>query len=391
MDRLRLGAFAGADCALTGWKFGQVSPTFPQIPILEADAPGGCLAETMPVFSDTRSPVTPIRPPPESSRKRSSALSLEARRAFGGLLPLIDEPELRDVLIQVSAGVGRLWIDAGGVLQQMERWQVSPETVRRLAVALIAAGGRHLDELNPVANVRLGDGIRVHAVLPPVSTHGAAVSVRVPRLEPLSFDALVRGGLCTDVHDRWLRLAVSQRKNLLITGGTGSGKTTVLGALLDLAPAHERIVTIEDLAELRLRHPHHVALEARQSNAEGVGEFPLDRLLRESLRMRPDRLVLGECRGAEIATLLAALNTGHDGGAGTLHASRLPDVPARLEALGAMASLNPESLARQAASALHAVVHLERSPAGRHRVSAIGRFTVREGLLSVDDISGSGA
>ncbi|MGI8393695.1 CpaF family protein [Leucobacter sp. W1038] len=344
----------------------------------------------MPVFSDTSSPVTPIRSPPESPQKRSAALSLEARRAFGGLLPLIDEPGLRDVLIQVSAGVGRLWIDAGGALQRLESWQVAPDTVRRLAVALIAAGGRHLDELNPAANVRLGDGIRVHAVLPPVSAHGAVVSVRVPRLEPLSFDALVRGGLCSDRHDRWLRLAVSQRKNLLITGGTGSGKTTVLGALLDLAPAHERIVTIEDLVELRLRHPHHVALEARQSNAEGVGEFPLDRLLRESLRMRPDRLVLGECRGAEIATLLAALNTGHDGGAGTLHASRLVDVPARLEALGAMASLSPESLARQVASALHAVVHLDRSPGGEHRVSAIGRFAVREGLLAVDDISESG-
>ncbi|MGK0722112.1 CpaF family protein [Leucobacter sp. W1478] len=341
----------------------------------------------MPALSDTRAPASPIRPPPERPSGRSAALSLEARRAFGGLLPLIDEPELRDILIQVSAGVGRLWVDAGGALQRVESWQVAPDTVRRLAVALIAAGGRHLDEMNPVANVRLGDGIRVHAVLPPVSAHGAAVSVRVPRLEPLSFDALVRGGLCSDAHDRWLRLAVCHRKNLLITGGTGSGKTTVLGALLDLAPAHERIVTIEDLVELRLRHPHHVSLEARQSNAEGVGEFSLERLLRESLRMRPDRLVLGECRGAEVATLLAALNTGHDGGAGTLHASRLADVPSRLEALGALASLSPESLARQAASALHAVVHVERCQEGTHRVAAIGRFVVREGLLTVVDIS----
>ena len=269
----------------------------------------------------------------------------------------------------------------------MEGWQVSPETVRRLAISLIAAGGRHLDELNPVANVRLGDGIRVHAVLPPVSVAGTAVSIRVPRLEPLSFDELVRGGLCSEIHDRWLRRAVMQRKNLLISGGTGSGKTTVLGALLDLAPAHERIVTIEDLAELRLRHSHHLALEARQANAEGVGEFSLDQLLRESLRMRPDRLVLGECRGAEVTTLLAALNTGHDGGAGTLHASRLADVPSRLEALGALASLSPEALARQAASALHAVVHVERSTGGKHRVSAIGRFVIREGLLAVVDVS----
>src|SRR5690606_19227380 len=133
---------------------------------------------------------------------------------------------------------------------------------------------------------------------------------------------------------------------LLITGATGSGKTTVLGALLDLADTTERIITIEDVAELRLRHPHVVELEARQANIEGTGAVTLDRLLREALRMRPDRIVLGECRGAEIVTLLTALNTGHDGGAGTLHASTLNDVPARLEALGALAGLTPEAAAR---------------------------------------------
>lgn len=160
-------------------------------------------------------------------------------------------------------------------------------------------------------------------------------------------------------------------------------KTTVLGALLDLAPADERILTIEDVAELRLRHPHVIALQARQANSEGAGEVSPDRLLREALRMRPDRIVLGECRGAEVATLLAALNTGHDGGAGTLHASRLSDVPARLEALGALAGLGATAIARQAASALHTVVHVERGAEG-HRVSAIGRLAVdSSGALAV--------
>lgn len=302
---------------------------------------------------------------------RSSHLPLDAKRAFGALLPLLDEPDVRDIMIQVSERRGRLWVDRGERIEAVSGWSVAPEAVRGFAVALIAAGGRHLDERQPYADVRLGDGIRVHAVLPPVAVTGAAVSIRVPRVSRLDFDELVAQGLCAhDVADA-LEQAVLQRRNILITGGTGSGKTTVLSALLDLVPRAERIVTIEDVAELRPAHPHRVALEARQANTEGVGEVSLDRLLREALRMRPDRIVLGECRGAEIATLLAALNTGHDGGAGTLHASRLVDVPARLEALGALAGMDPRALGRQAASAIHLVVHVERFR-GRHRIAELG-------------------
>lgn len=307
-----------------------------------------------------------------SPGSRVEALPLGARRALGGLLPLLDDPLLRDLLVQVRAGAGQLWLDRGGSLHQVQGWRAEPEAVYRLAIALVASGGRHLDELHPCADVRLGDGVRVHAVLPPVAVAGAVVSIRVPSLAPLGFDALVAGGLCDSHVAEFLRTAVRERRNLLITGGTGSGKTTLLAALLDCAVAEERVVTIEDVAELRLRHPHTVALETRQASAEGVGVVALDELLREALRMRPDRLVLGECRGGEVATLLAALNTGHDGGAGTLHASGLADVPARLEALGALAGLSPSALARQAASALHLVVHIERSPSG-HRIVALGR------------------
>lgn len=331
--------------------------------------------------SSVLGPAPSVEPP-----RRTAALSVEARRAFGGLLPLLDEPELRDVLIHVSRGVGRLWIDTGDQLRAVDSWCVPRDTVRRLAVSLVSAGGRHLDELHPVANVRLGDGIRVHAILPPVSVGGAAVSIRVPRLRALRFDELVRAGLCTSDQAAWLIDAVRQRRNLLITGATGSGKTTVLAALLDTVPANERIITIEDVAELRLEHPHRVALEARQASAEGVGEFSLDQLVREALRMRPDRVVLGECRGAEIATLLAALNTGHDGGAGTLHASSLEYVPARLEALGSLAGLSPTALARQAISALDAVIHLARGPGGLHRVTAIGRLRLQNDRLAIERI-----
>lgn len=325
-------------------------------------------------------------PPPFAVRAppRSAALSVEARRAFGGLLPIIDRPELRDVMIHVADGEGRLWIDIDGRARQVPGWRIPPETVRGVAIALIAAGGRHIDELHPCADVRLGDGIRVHAVLPPACVEGAAISIRVPRVSPLGFDELVVDGLCSPEVADTLRTAVARRRNLLVTGGTGSGKTTLLAALLDLVPPEERIITIEDVAELRLAHLHRVALEARQANTEGAGELPLERLLREALRMRPDRIVLGECRGAELLTLLAALNTGHDGGAGTLHASGVADVPARLEALGALAGLPPAALARQAYSALHLIVHLERRPSGRSRVAALGSLALHGDVLAVD-------
>ncbi|MBL3699012.1 CpaF family protein [Leucobacter luti] len=318
---------------------------------------------------------------------RTAHLPLAARRALGGLLPLLDLPELRDLLVQVRGGRGGLWLDRGGTLEAVPEWTADPAAVQRLATALIGAGGRHLDELHPCGDVRLGDSIRVHAVLPPVAVAGAAVSIRVPRLEPLDFPALVAGGICAPRTAELLRSAVAARRNLLITGGTGTGKTTLLAALLDLADGAERIVTIEDLAELRLQHPHAVALEARQASTEGVGRVTLDDLLREALRMRPDRIALGECRGAEISTLLAAFNTGHDGGVSTLHASRISEVPARLEALGAVAGLGHAELARQAVSALDLVVHLSRE-AGRPRISGVGRLRVgARGALEIESRS----
>ena len=306
---------------------------------------------------------------------RTAALSLEAKRALGGLGSLLDVPELRDVLVHVVDGVGKLWIDRSGRLEQVQGWSASPWSVRRLAIALISAGGRHIDELSPFADVRIGDGIRVHAVLSPVSTSGTSVSLRVPRLAPLTFADLVEAGLCAPTIAGRLHHAVRAKKNLLITGGTGTGKTTVLAALLDLADPADRILLIEDVSELRLRHTHTVSLESRQANTEGAGAIGLEQLLREALRMRPDRIVLGECRGPEIATLLSALNTGHDGGAGTLHASRLVDVSSRLEALGMLAGLSAHALARQVVSALHLVVHLVRGAEG-HRIDAVGTFMI---------------
>jgi pilus assembly protein CpaF len=272
-------------------------------------------------------------------------------------------------------GDGVLWSDGGPRgLHRVEGWSIDAPGARRLATRLIAGGGRHLDEATPFADVRLAGGVRVHAVLAPISTAGAVISIRVPTAVALGLDDLVRGESVTTAQAARLREAVAARTNILVTGAGGAGKTTLLGAILAQAPHDERIVLIEDVAELRVPHPHVVGLQTRQPNLEGAGGVGLRRLVREALRMRPDRLVLGECRGEEVVDLLAALNTGHDGGAGTLHANSLADVPARMEALGALAGMNEIAVARQTLSAIGLIVHVERAGEGR-RISGFGRFT----------------
>lgn len=302
-------------------------------------------------------------------------------RTFGPLAPYLLRPGVTDLFV---TGTGDLWSDGPpDGLRREEGWRADRSAARELAVRLIAAGGRHIDEATPFVDVRLRGGVRVHAVLPPVSTGGALLSIRIPsRQQPRLDDLVAGGGMRPSDRDR-LVTAVRARTNVLITGAGGAGKTTLLAAMLGAAPPDERIVVIEDVAELRIPHPHVVSLETRQPNLEGAGGVDLRRLVREALRMRPDRLVLGECRGEEVRDLLGALNTGHDGGAGTLHANSLEDVPARLEALGALAGLNEHALARQTVSAIGLVIHLERvegrrglSGFGRLRLDAAGRLAI---------------
>ncbi|GAA3875720.1 hypothetical protein GCM10022381_18020 [Leifsonia kafniensis] len=297
--------------------------------------------------------------------------------ALGPLAGFAAQAAVTDLLINGESG---LWIDSGHGLIHEPDWVCPERSLRELAVRLIALGGRHIDEASPCVDVRLADGIRVHAVLPPVSSSGTLISIRLPSAKRFSLETLAAAGLCgagsaAEATVGRLRQAVHDRVNLLITGAAGSGKTTLLAALLAEAPANERIIAIEDVAELRISHPHVVGLEARQANLEGAGRVAADALLREALRMRPDRLVLGECRGAEIRELLAALNTGHDGGAGTLHANSLHDVPARIEALGALAGMSVESVARQTVSAIGLILHLERHQ-GVRRLAEVGRFAL---------------
>jgi pilus assembly protein CpaF len=303
---------------------------------------------------------------------------------LGALAPYVADPAVTDVFVNGAAG---MFVDRGDGPRPDSSWRASEREVRELATALIARGGRHIDDATPCVDVRLVGGIRVHAVLPPVATGGTALSVRIPRLRGADLDALCRGGSFEEPARQWLVRIVTERENLLISGAAGTGKTTLLGALLAHAPAHERIVTIEDVAELRIAHPHHVSLEARQANLEGAGAIGLARLVRESLRMRPDRIVVGECRGEEVRELMTALNTGHDGGAGTLHASGLAEVPARLEALGALAGMDDHAVARQVCSAIGYVLHLERHADGSRRLASVGRFTESGGRLGIQAVA----
>ncbi|MFD1715488.1 CpaF family protein [Amnibacterium flavum] len=281
-------------------------------------------------------------------------------------------------------GSDELWIDGAGGLRREISWPpMAPDDLRSLAARIVASGGRHLDHASPCVDVRLDGGIRVHAALPPVAVRGTTISIRIPRARAPELSDLVQWGMLDDAEERILRACVGTRSNLLITGAAGVGKTTLLSAVLAAVPHDERIVTIEDVAELSVGHPHVVALEARQANIEGAGSIELPQLVREALRMRPDRIVVGECRGAEVRDLLMALGTGHDGGAGTLHARSLEEVSTRLEALGDLAGLSPESLARLASGSIDVVVHLERRDGrrvlvalGRPRVGADGRLVV---------------
>jgi pilus assembly protein CpaF len=301
--------------------------------------------------------------------RRRSLAGLELDE-FGPLAAFVSDPAVTDIFVN---GPSCVWVDRGQDPVRQHTVTLDEGALRELAVRLIGLGGRHIDEATPCVDVRLHDGIRVHAVLTPISAVGTLLSIRLPRVERLGLGDLAAAGFFSEVDVDTVADLVVRRQNILITGAGGSGKTTLLAALLSSAASGDRIIAIEDVGELRVAHPHFVSLEVRQANLEGAGQIGLERLVREALRMRPDRLVLGECRGAEIRELLAALNTGHDGGAGTLHANSLDDVPARIEALGALAGMSPTAIARQTVSAIGTVLHLERDRDSR-RLTQIGHF-----------------
>jgi pilus assembly protein CpaF len=286
----------------------------------------------------------------------------------GILEPLLRLPGVTDVIVN---GPDEVYVDVGDGLRRTELTFTGEADVRRLAQRLAASVGRRLDDASPYVDARLPDGTRVHAVLGTLAAPGTCLSLRIPADRSFSLaDCVASGSVSEAAADLMIKL-VESRSAFLISGGTGSGKTTLLAALLGLVPAADRIVIAEDSRELAPRHPHVVRLEGRPANAEGVGAVTLTDLVRQALRMRPDRLVVGEVRGAEVCDLLAALNTGHEGGCGTVHANAATQVPARLEALAALGGMDRATLHAQLAAAVELVVHLVRDRSGLRRVSEI--------------------
>ncbi|GAA1927340.1 TadA family conjugal transfer-associated ATPase [Streptomyces sodiiphilus] len=287
----------------------------------------------------------------------------------GPLQPLLAEPDVTDVMVN---GPHEVWVDRGRGPERTSVRFPDADAVRRLAQRLANAAGRRLDDARPWVDARLPDGTRMHAVLPPLAVGAPCLSLRVVRPRAFALAELTAAGSVPPGGERLLRALVDARLSFLVTGGTGSGKSTLLATLLGLAGPAERLVLVEDSAELRPDHPHVVRLEARPANQEGAGRIGLRDLVRQALRMRPDRIVVGEVRGAEVTELLNALNTGQEGSAGTLHANAAADVPARLEALGSTAGLPRAALHSQLAAALSAVVHLVRDRgSGRRRIAEI--------------------
>jgi pilus assembly protein CpaF len=309
------------------------------------------------------------------------AMELLRRHSVGAgpLEPLLREPGVTDVLVN---GQDQVLIDRGAGLEPTDVRFPSESHVRRLAQRLAASVGRRLDDAVPFVDARLADGTRVHAVLGCVALPGTCISLRVPAQRSFSIEDCVTSGSLTPGAAHLLSRLIEAKLAFLISGGTGSGKTTLLAALLALVPPNERIVIVEDSRELAPNHPHVVRIEGRPANTELAGAISLTDLVRQSLRMRPDRLVVGEVRGAEICDLLTAMNTGHEGGCGTVHANSPTDVPARLEALASLGGLPRAALHAQLASALDAVIHVTRNAAGVRRVAEISIFA-RDGTAEL--------
>lgn len=295
-------------------------------------------------------------------------------RGFGPLDPVIALPGATDVLVN---GPGSVYVDRGGGLEPADVALPDAAAVRRLAQRLAAQGGRRLDHASPWVDARLPDGVRLHAVLDPIARPGPAISLRIPAATRFGLADLERLGMVPPDGVTLLHRIIAARVAFVVSGGTGTGKTTLLSALLDASLPTDRVVIVEDSSELRPTHPHVVALEARPANVEGAGQVTMRDLVRQALRMRPDRLVVGEVRGGEVVELLAALNTGHEGGCGTVHANSVEDVPARFEALAVAAGLSREALHSQLAAGLRVVLHVGRDRDGVRRLRQIGVLTPR--------------
>jgi pilus assembly protein CpaF len=297
---------------------------------------------------------------------------------FGPIEPLLKDPTVNDILINTHK---KCFVERFGKLEETSVHFKDEAHLMRIIQKIVAGVGRRIDESSPTVDARLPDGSRVNVAVKPIAVDGPLVSIRKFSKKPFSMDRLVEIGACRPVMAEMLRFAVMGRVSMIISGGTGTGKTTMLNALSSFVPPEERIITIEDAAELQLQLPHVGRMETRPPNAEGKGEIRQRELVKNALRMRPDRIIVGECRGEEAFDMLQAMNTGHEGSMTTVHANSPRDAVRRLEQMVSMAgmSIPPASIRSQIASAIRLLVQLQRLPDGRRRLVSVSEITGMEG------------
>jgi pilus assembly protein CpaF len=293
---------------------------------------------------------------------------------LGPLEDLVSDPEISDILVNNK---NQIYIERHGKIELSPKRFLSNDQVRQVIERIIAPLGRRIDESVPMVDARLSDGSRVNAIIPPLSLTGPTLTIRKFGRERLNMNDLLQLNTLTKNMADFLQACVLSRKNIIVSGGTGSGKTTVLNILSAFIPANERIITIEDAAELRLKQEHWVRLESRPPNIEGRGAITTRDLFRNSLRMRPDRIIIGECRGAETMDMLQAMNTGHDGSMTTIHANSTHDIIARMDSMILMSGseLPVRAIREMIASAINIIIHTARLSDGSRRVMQITEMT----------------
>lgn len=305
---------------------------------------------------------------------------------LGPLESLLSDDRVTDIMVN---GPHQVYVERGGKLELTPIRFRDNAHVLSVASRIVAAVGRRIDESQPMVDARLKDGSRVNVAIPPLSIDGPTITIRKFPAAPVKLDALVAGGSLSSQMAGFLGLAAYLRLNVLISGGTGSGKTTLMNAMSQYIPPTERLVTIEDAAELRFQQPHVVRFETRPPNVEGTGEVTMRTLLRNSLRMRPDRIIIGEIRGDEVLDLLQAMNTGHDGSMSTLHANSPREALTRVESMAALAGIDPGTgvVRRQLADAVHLIVQVSRMRDGKRRVTSISEIAGLEGdTITLQDL-----
>jgi pilus assembly protein CpaF len=321
--------------------------------------------------------VTPRLPPGVQPQALIKELYDEAV-GLGPLEDLLADPEITEIMVN---GPERVYVERHGKLEQTDRTFVDDKSVMAVIERIVSPLGRRIDESQPYVDARLKDGSRVNAIIHPLSLSGPCVTIRKFSKVPFTDGDLMRFGTLTEWTRDFLRACVVARKNIIVSGGTGSGKTTLLNVLSSFLPETDRILTIEDAAELRLKQVHVVALEARPPNIEGKGAIAIRDLVRNALRMRPDRIVVGECRGGEALDMLQAMNTGHDGSLTTLHANSPRDVISRLETMVLMSGMDlpVRAIREQIAAAIDLIVHLSRLSDGTRKIVSVSEVIGLEG------------